>query len=224
MKIKVGMGAEDFNNTLPISAQVNIVSLSVFKALMDSFQLPNKTQRFIMKIESVKLFKDHIEIFFNHGSKVKAFFNGQYQKYDVNGNLRSTGGIGTTRGVHKGRVKLKIEGIEMYLERLILIGCDIANGEVAISYKGWEANVMDGSGNRETAEKLGIKQNYSPENLEWCLKHDNAVHGNMIKKLSKITGKVYRFSANDRNLTALYQSKQNRKLCQYCSTYLKRIK
>lgn len=68
---------------------------------------------------------------------------------------------------------------------------------MSTSYKDWDTNVMDGSGSVLTAFKLGIPVNYHPDNIEWCTRLENSVHGSMIIEMEKRTGHVYRYSAND---------------------------
>lgn len=216
--------AEQFNETLPVSARTCIMKLDEVQSVIKDTKDIDKIQRIVLIIDTAKRFKDHVEVKFKCGRKINAYYDGHYEKFDVNGNLRSKGGFGTSRGIDKGHTKLKVEGIDMHLERLILIACDIADNKVALSYKDWEANVLDNSGNIDTAERLNIKTDLSPSNLEWCSKSDNVRHEHTMKKLLKITGTVYRFSATDKNLKALIQKGNNAELRQYCDTHLKRVR
>ncbi|MBR1591617.1 MAG: hypothetical protein IJ666_01215 [Ruminococcus sp.] len=220
----MGMKAKDFNYTLPVMAQTQILDLDMFQKAFDVWACPDSTQMMISEIKSAEINNNCAVVEFKSGSKIIAYYDGHYEKFNKNGKLQSTGGFGTTRGVHKHTVKLKVEGCEMHLERFILIACDVARNEIALSYKGWEANVMDGSASEKTAKYLGIPTNFKPDNLEWCLKSDNVFHGSMIKKLYEITNHVYRFSANDKMLKAIYQTRRKRAINNYCKTFYKRIR
>ena len=66
--------------------------------------------------------------------------------------------------------------------------------QMASDYTGLVCNVTDGSGNMHTASILGIQPDYHFDNLEWCLKPENLMHGSLILPLYKKTGHVYRFS------------------------------
>lgn len=216
--------AEQFNETLPVNARTCIMKFDEVQSVIKDTKDMDKIQWIVLIIDSAKRFEDHVEVNFKCGRKIKAYYDGHYEKFDINGKLRSKGGFGTSRGIGKGRIKLKVEGIDMHLERLILIACDIADNKVALSYKNWEANVLDSSGNIDTAERLRIKTDLSPSNLEWCLKSDNVKHEHTMKKLIKATGTVYRFSATDQKLKALIQNGNDAELRQYCDAHLKRAR
>lgn len=96
-----------------------------------------------------------------------------------------------------GHRRIQLFGSSVSLERFVAVAYDIAMNQLASSYKTLAANVMDGSGNSATARELGIKTNYSPENIEWCSTGENSRHGNLIKPIYKITGHAYRFSYKD---------------------------
>ena len=215
---------EAFNDKLPVGLKISIMKFCDVQKYLKSYSSTNNIQWFLLKVDHVERFEDHVEVFFKNKRKINAFFDGHYEKYDINGNKRSTGGVGTPRGIDNGRVKISIDGMNILLERLILIACDIHADKVAVSYKGLEANVLDGSGNVDTAERLMIKPNFSPDNLEWCLKSDNVRHSHMIKKLLKKTGIVYRFSALDNSLVFLVQRGNNNQIKHYCSTFLERVR
>jgi len=78
-----------------------------------------------------------------------------------------------------------------------------------------EINVMDGCGNMVTAQHLGIDYDLHEYNLEWCLKSENIGMGRIIKKIAKVTGGVYRFSAMDSKIKELYQLKKYKELKAY---------
>lgn len=174
---------EQLNSRLPNTSKISIMRFSDIKDYLMNYPTLDNIQRLLLNIEGAKCFTDHVEIKFINGRVFKAFYDGHYEKYDINGILRSKGGYGTSKGIHNGRIKPKVDYIHIYLEKLILLACDIADDKVAISYKGLEANVLDGSGNIDTAERLMIKPNFSPYNLEWCFKSENVSHSHMIKTL-----------------------------------------
>lgn len=78
-----------------------------------------------------------------------------------------------------------------------------------------EVNVMDHSGNLVTAEKLGIPFDIHEYNLEWCLHDENKLMGQSFKKISKMVGGIYRFSAMDSKIKELYQLKKYKELKDY---------
>lgn len=94
----------------------------------------------------------------------------------------------------EGHKRIQIQGLPVSVERFIAIAYDVAMNQLASDYTGLACNVTDGSGNIHTASILGINPDYHFDNLEWCTKPENLVHGSVILPLYRKTGHVYRFS------------------------------
>ncbi len=215
------MFARKFNETLSPEAQTKIVDFKAFKKFHKERNDKFNLEKMVAYIEKVTLYNDCVIAYFESGSAIRVGFNGTYEKYNCKQRLSSTGGVGTGVGIDKkGHIKISVNGIQMYLERFIILCLDVANNELALSYKGWTSNVKDGSGSIYTAKKLGIPVNFCPGNLEWCLCGDNAVHGHMIQGMKYKTGHVYRFSANNRTLREIYCTKSDAELKKYCDANL----
>lgn len=182
MKNNIESKLETVNDKLPIDSQISIMKFSEVQKYLRNCFTTNSIQGLLLRIDLVNSFDDHVEVIFKSGRKIKAFFDGHYEKYNINGKLCSKGGFGTSRGIHNGHIRINADGVGISLERLILIAVDIKANKVAISYKGLEAKFLDGSGNIDMAERLMIKPNFNPHNLKWCVKADNIKLSNMIKK------------------------------------------
>ena len=68
------------------------------------------------------------------------------------------------------------------------------------TFKNVVVNVLDGSANEETSDKLGCKIDCSLENIEWTTMSRNSRHGQIVKKLRKNNCISYKFSSWDDQL------------------------
>ncbi|MDE6501880.1 MAG: hypothetical protein K2L10_07315 [Ruminococcus sp.] len=214
-------------NTLQFSktskAPKPIVCFNCFKALNANSN--NGIDALVASISSVVYQGNNsMYIVFNTGKSIELDFNGGYTKYRRNGTVANQCSISTEMRLENGHIQLKIEDKTILMERLVAICHDIINDKMPTSYKDWVANVMDGSGSVLTASKLGIPVNYHPDNIEWCTRPENSVHGSMIIEMEKRTGHVYRYSANDRILRNIFLKNDNVELRNYCQNNLTKIR
>lgn len=211
-------------NTLQLNTLlgINIISFNLFKQLNRNSN--NGIDALVASIYRVYQGNDCMYIEFETGRALELDFNGGYTKYKRNGTVASKCSIDKEMRLEKGHIQLKIEDRTILLERLIAICHDIINNTMPTSYSDLVANVMDGSGSVLTASKLGIPVNYHPDNIEWCTRPANGVHGSMIKKMQEKTGHVYRFSANDVILRIIFLNNNINTLKNYCQNNLVQIK
>lgn len=216
------MNTSAFHNTLSDAVKVPIVDFNTFKVINKNSK--KKIDVLISSIAHVQQCKDYMHVLFENNKKLDVYFNGDYIKYKRNGAIASKGGLSKEISIDRGHVLLLIEGNRIWMERFIAICWDIVHNKMPVSYHGWVANVMDGSGSVMTAAELGIPVNFHPDNIEWCLAYDNGYHGYMIRKLKNRTGHVYRFSALDKNLNQIFQMSNNTELKNYCIKHLIMVK
>lgn len=215
-----------FNSTLEPQAQKRIVTFDDYKLLHGGKKTAADKLTYeatIASIESVEKKPAGYIIKFNGGKELSVLYNGMtiltengnttYGGYDPFGNNH--------RNLDKGHFRVNLNGQSFIIEKLIGICECILADKLPDSFNGLTVNVKDGSGNIYTAEYLGIKPDYSLDNLEWTLNLDNLSHGRIIKGMYKRTGHVYRFSANDTELYQLYQTKDTTILKKYCSKLYK---
>lgn len=197
------------NQSLAKEAQITTVTFHVFKSL--HLNKGTKLEKMIASIRKVVQLTDGYEIHINN-------YNGSEKIIIVkfNGSV-SINGSTFRQLVDAKSMHLRINHINnsIIIEKLIGICECILHDELPMSMRGLCVNVMDGSGNIITADELGIKTSYHPENLEWTLNYRNATHGRNIKKLFNITGKVYRYSANDDTLNQVLATKDSNKIKEY---------
>lgn len=187
----------------------------------------NTTDNVISSIKQVLKFPNYYIINWKNGGYLILYFNGRYEKYKRNGKLASKGGVGSRNntGFHEnGHILLFIDGNAISFERLVAICTDFTDNCVATDYCKLEANVMDGSGSIYIAYELEIPMNFHPDNIEWTMPQENGLHGYLIRELYRITGHVYRFSAYDSYLIALYKQNEFEKLKDYCKNNLFEVK
>lgn len=103
----------------------------------------------------------------------------------------------------KGHSRVSLVNSSITLERLMFTLDAIYKNEIPAEFSCLEVNVMDLSGNKNTCKKLGLVQNFSPENLEWTIKDLNRAHSWTVRKIKKVLGKKVRISANDMYLQTL---------------------
>ena len=125
---------------------------------------------------------------------------------------------------NSGRYRYNLHGSSVYVEKLIGIGYLFEINEFPSSLGNLVVNVMDCSANYNTAEQLGIKQDFSLDNLEFTLNTRNSSHGKLCTALFKRIGKVYRTSANDLELIQAIQLKDDKYIINYLDEHCVRIK
>ena len=124
--------------------------------------------------------------------------DGSFYKYKKNGMY--------TKGKSKfksGHIRVLLAGTCITLERLMLALDALYKNEIPAEFGCLEVNVMDLSGNKNTCKKLGLVQNFSPENLEWTLQNLNKAHSWTVRRIKKVLGKKVKISANDMYLHTL---------------------
>lgn len=124
--------------------------------------------------------------------------DGNFYKYKKNGVC--------TKGKSKfksGHIRVLLAGTCITLERLMFTLDALYKNEIPAEFSHLDVNVMDLSGNKNTCKKLGLVQNFSPENLEWTLRDLNRTHSCTVRKIKKVLGKKVRISANDMYLQTL---------------------
>jgi hypothetical protein len=199
----------ELNNTLKKEAQIETITFEEFKKLHKS--QGSKLDRMVASIKSVEPMEDGYELHidnFNDGEKViKVRHNG---KVSINGS--SYRELVDNKSMH---LRINHNNNSIVVEKLIMICKCIVDNELPIRFRGLCVNVMDGSGNIMTANELGIKPDYSIENLEWTLSYRNLIHGKKIYGLFKTTGRVYRYSANDELLNQIYVTRDEEQIKEY---------
>ena len=194
----------------------------------------DNAMKLISKVEHVTITSESIRGYFVDGSSIECFYDGSYKKYDKNGTLHRSGGINSGNHLVGGHLMIQFtkffrDKYPLNIERLIAIFIDYYNNELKDSYLDLEANVMDGSGSKYTADELNIMPDFSPDNLELCLKSKNASHGQLIRRLAYITGNVYRFSVTDLDMLYKLMDDGNptgnySKLKEYCEENLFKVR
>lgn len=162
--------------------------------------------------------------FFKNKNYLELTFDGRYRT-SPNSKFESVNHRGRTNAL----IKINIINRDKSVERLIAIANDIIDGCMLNTYAGISVNMLDGSGNINTAEYLGIPRDYSLDNLELTFHSDNIKHGARIKKLYEITGHVYRVSANDSYFDKIYNTNStdiNKYdiIRNYCSQHFYKVK
>lgn len=216
-----------FNDNHAPNLQKTTATARAAQALIAAKSYKNLTDNVISSIGQVHRYINCFEIEWTNGSSLKLYFNGRYEKYKRNGKLASKGGVGSrnNNGFNEnGHIAPFINGNTISVERLVAICVDFTTNCVATDYNALEANVMDGSGVVYTAAELGIPMNFHPDNIEWTTPQENGLHGYLIRELYRITGHVYRFSAYDSYLIALYKQNEFEKLKDYCKNNLFEVK
>ncbi len=211
-------------NTLQLNTLlgINIISFNLFKQLNRNSN--NGIDALASSINKVYQANNTMYVEFENGKAIELHFNGGYIKYRRNGTVASKQSINKEMRLENGHIQLKIEDKTILMERFVAICYDIMNNQMPTSYSELVANVMDGSGSVITASQLGIPVNYHPNNIEWCTRPANGVHGSMIKKMQEKTGHVYRFSANDVILRIIFLNNNINTLRNYCQNNLVQIK
>lgn len=207
---------------LRTEGDLKLISFDQFKKLHGSeYDLKKLTfNGLVCKISSVEITDDGIRILFEEDfpqMEIFIAFDGSGYRVSRSGFKNS---FNCMRG--EGHKRIQIQRRPINIERLIAISYDIAMNTLANSYDGLVANVMDGSGNMNTASDLGVNPDYHFNNLEWCTSDENKIHGGWIKKLHALTGHVYRFSYE--NCRTLLFKKQEGTLKTWCAGNLHQVK
>ncbi len=206
-----------------------IVCFSDFKQYHKNNPTEHQVMSFeevVARIETVTVMKSGINAKFEDGTSVCVGFDGSYIRRNKLGQKQSSREVNSVTGINwsNHHVQIYIYGKKISLERFVAVCCDITNDALALYYDELAANVMDGSGSLETADYLNISVNFEPSNLEWCTRSENASHGAKIKDLNKITGHVYRFSAEDHQLNTLMKSRDFEAVRDYCENNLFKVR
>ena len=191
-------GIKELNKTLVKELRYKVVDFKTFKKLHYNEGVQDSLDGAVAHISKVEKHNYGYEFTFDNGDVFKVFFTGHFQK--------NNGNIVRNLDSSNGRVRInQFNGFNtsMFPEKVIGIAESIINNEMPHTFEGLVVNVMDGSGHDLTAYQLKIPYDIHHYNLEWTTKGRNARHGVAIKKLEKITGHCYRFSAND---DAIYQA------------------
>lgn len=189
----------DLNKTLPSDLQIKTITFDQF---IGRHINENKSSfdRMVSNINDVKRIKNGFEIHFRNGRWARVWYNGYMQKCGYN----PVKNYNRNRDGEELSIRMNcIDGTyngSVSPEKLLGICNLILENELPDSFTKHNlvVNVMDGSGVKRTAKKLGIEFNGHEDNIEWTTSKRNfSYHGSLILKLKNLTGKVYRFSAND---------------------------
>ena len=207
----------------------DIVGFSDFKQYHKNNPTEHQVMSFeevVARIETVTILKGGINAKFEDGTSVFVGFDGSYIRRNNLGPQQSSREVNSVTGINwkNHHIQIYIYGKKILLERFIAVCCDITNDALALYYDELAANVMDGSGSLETADYLNTCVNFEPSNLEWCTRSENSSHGAKIKDLYKITGHVYRFSAEDSQLDSLMKSRDFQAVKDYCENNLFKVR
>lgn len=168
----------------------------------------------VARIRLVYALSEAYIISFKNGTFIEVYYDGRISKNGAVPAFKMT-----MTDSHSRIVNLLGYNSSIFAEKLIGIAISWLINQLPETFTGLVVNVKDGSGTLETARKLGIPVDLSPYNLEWTLPEDNIAHGRRLMSLAKRTGKVYRFSANDRRLKEVYQLKDDDALRDYMDAH-----
>lgn len=110
----------------------------------------------------------------------------------------------------------------IYIETMILMLKDLDNGKMLERYgENINCNVISCTGNKFTANKIGMEPWFDVDNLEWTIREDNIKHGKLFTTLvEKTGGRKWLASANDGELWAKVQCSSSEELIKYCEDNL----
>lgn len=190
----------ELNKTLEVDARIPVTTVKQFKLLHKNTP-SSKIDGLVRRIESVEKLTDGYKISFDSGDTLAVRYDGAINK---NGT-----GYKFNIDAHTGHNRIKVLNYNssLYPEKIIGICDAVLKDCLPISFKGLVVNSMDGSGSFITADKLGIKPCFIPENLEWTTISRNSWHGTKILKIAEKVNAVYRFSANDQALIDAWDTK-----------------
>lgn len=189
---------KDLNETLDQQLKLRIMSFKQFQKQYRHLGRCTCLDAAVAHTDKVEKLDNGYKFYFDDGHTFCVYYTGEMQKDNgraVKNYDRSSGRI---RINHFNQFNTS-----MYPEKAIGIAWCILNNQMPESFDGLAVNVMDGSGNEVTAMLLGIPYNIKENNLEWTLNKRNSRHGQSIINMFRITGHVYKYSAND---DALYDA------------------
>lgn len=199
----------ELNNTLSQESKIQVIPFRQFKQLHNG--KGTKLEKMVASINNVVPTEDGYKININNyrgGEKIIQIK--EDGKVSINGSAFRE--LVDANSLH---LRVNHNNNSIVIEKLMLICKCIVDDELPVSFRGLCVNVMDGSGNIMTADELGIKPDYRLENLEWTLTYRNSTHGNKIKALNKLTGHVYRYSANDDTLYQIFVTQSSDNIKKY---------
>lgn len=92
------------------------------------------------------------------------------------------------------------------VERLIKVAHAIETETLPLELHALEVNVMDLTGNEDTATELGTVPNFRVDNLEFAISKINGLHPFTVKEILKLTGRLYKIPQNDIVLPQIVKS------------------
>lgn len=188
------LSIKEFNKTVDVTLVKDVLTVEEFRTIHKNTP-STKLEGIVRRISSIdKIIDGYVIHFDNDVEIITVKYDGSFAKKGQKCTQRFDAKTG------RSRVNILNYNSSLYCEKLIGI-CDAwLHNELPINFRGLTVNVMDGTGCLYTAQRLGLDPNFHEENLEWTTLSRNSWHGNKIMKLAALTGKAYRFSANDNNL------------------------
>lgn len=203
----------DLNSTLCAEDQFKVVNRYTFKKMHRP--RPSSTlDGLVARIRNIVSIANGYDIEFHDGTHVTVFFNGGIRKNYGYIKCRYS-----STDTHSRIVNLLGYNTSLFAEKLIGICKSWIDDELPVSFTNLVVNVKDGSGAKNTANRLGIPVDLNPNNLEWTIRNRNSCHGGMLIGMAKRTGRVYRFSANDVNIPVKYDVKDDDALRDYMDAH-----
>ena len=207
---KVKEAVENNGTHLEMFKTVKFGTWGEFRETIRKKEKATVLENYIAELDSINpisiIIENNKEVGYTFNEKyghLDVYFNGRVVKTDLKYNKKSS----TTGDLHNGHLRTTIfdgqRQTPVMVERLVFIAHAIRTNNIPLSLRGLQVNVMDLSGNPDTAKKLGITPNFNPDNLEWAFDRDNSAHYSTVMTLYKWFGLNYKISANDRYLYEL---------------------
>jgi hypothetical protein len=210
------LGIKNLNKTIKREARVDVVTVDEFRKLHENTPT-TKIDGVVRAIVDVQKLVNGYFVTFSTGDTVQVTYDGAFGK---NGEIPYERFDAQTG---RSRVKVLRYNSSLYAEKLIGI-CDAwLNNELPSTFRGLVVNVMDGTANLYTANKLGLKPNFHEDNLEWTTQGRNTWHGKHILKIASKTKCVYKYSANDQALIDAWDTKGKLWLCHYMMNNYRKV-
>lgn len=188
----------------------NIVHPILNWGTMDDFRnyprvKPVAVEKFLLQVASIDKYSDGYMFNMNSGRKIRVWNNGERQLFDVNGKTQSKGFdiSGSYDKPDSEHYRIQWNSSSIFIEKLIIVAECYLNNNIPLELRGLHANVMDISGNPNTARALGLKVNLTADNIEFCWNKDNTGHSQTVRRLYDMFGKVYKVSSLDKCLHGL---------------------